>query len=99
MTKVYPGLGEDANGGLTPLGKVVMDAWVFSLLPEDEDCAGWDVARMQQLYDQVHRAWEPFGHLPSRLPEALRERHGRIYDAATTRAKAAGWSPEHEYDE
>ena len=99
MNKLYPGLSNDQNGGLTPLGKVVMDAHVFELLPEEQGCDGWDLGRMQALYDQVHEAWVPYGHLPSRLPEALGERHRRIYDAAVERAKAAGWDPENEYSE
>ena len=99
MKRVYPGLGEDDNGGLTPMGKIVLDARVFELVPEEEECRGWDQGRMQMLYDQVHAAWEPYGHLPSRLPEPLRERHQRIYREAVERAQAAGWSPEGEYSE
>ena len=99
MNKIYPGLSNDLNGGLTPLGKVVMDAWVFDLLPETEDCAGWDLGRMQGLYDSVYQAWVPFGHLPSKLPEELRDRHGRIYAAAMEKARAIGWDPETEYNE
>jgi hypothetical protein len=32
----------------------------------------------------------------SQLPGALHERHQRIHDAVIARAKAAGWSGEHE---
>jgi hypothetical protein len=94
MHPTYPGIYADANGGLTPWGQVVMDAWVLGLLPETEGCAGWDQGRLQGLYERVHRAWEPYGHLPSRLPPELQERHTRIYAEAVTRARAAGWQPE-----
>lgn len=99
MKRVYAGVLNDDNGGLTPLGKVVMDAWVFGLVPEEDDCAGWDLGRVQQVYDQVYQAWQPYGHLPSRLPEELLERHKRIYDAAVERARGVGWSPEKEFGE
>jgi hypothetical protein len=99
MNKTYPGLHQDENGGLTPLGKVVMDAWVFGLLPEEEDCSHWDLGRLQPLYDQVHAAWEPYGHLPSRLPDGLQQRHQRIYDAARERAAKVGWDPEREFND
>jgi hypothetical protein len=90
----YPGILADVNGGLTPLGRTVMDAWVFGLLDETEACAGWGLGQMQDLLDKLHQAWEPYGHLPSRLPEELRARHTRIYEAAVARAQAAGWDPE-----
>ncbi|MEO5343657.1 MAG: hypothetical protein H7842_10025 [Gammaproteobacteria bacterium SHHR-1] len=99
MNKHYPGLHNDDNGGLTPLGKVIMDAWVFDLLPEEEDCANWDLGRLQPLYDQVHAAWEGYGHLPSKLPKELQQRHRRIYDAARERARAVGWDPEREFND
>ncbi len=45
---IYPGFHQDGHG-ITVLGRIVLDAWVFGLLPRDEDCAGWDMARIQQL--------------------------------------------------
>ena len=50
--------------------------------------------RIQALYDQVYSAWEPYGHLASRLPDELRERHARIYAEAVRQARAKGWDPE-----
>ena len=67
---------------------------MFGLLPEDEPCAGWAYGRIEELYDKVYAAWEPYGHLASRLPAELRERHQRIYAEAMVRARAAGWSAE-----
>ncbi|OIR11479.1 hypothetical protein GALL_69720 [mine drainage metagenome] len=97
--QTYVGVNEDKNGGLTHLGRMVRDAWVFGLLPETETCAGWDAARMQGLYEKVYAAWEPYAHLPSRLPEALRERHARFYAQAVTTARKEGWDPELGEDE
>ena len=96
----YVGVPKDENGGLTPVGRIVMDAWVFGLIPETETGEGWSLARLDALYDQVTRAWEPHGHLASRLPAELRERHARIYDDAVRRARSQGWDPElHEEDD
>jgi hypothetical protein len=92
--KIYPGLEEDSYGGMTPTGNIVRDAQVFGLIPELETCAGWSIAAIQDLYDKVSDAWRPYGHLVSNLPEDLRERHKRIYDAAIAHARERGWGPE-----
>lgn len=93
-SRTYVGLDQDISGGMTPTGTIIRDAWVFGLLPEGETCAGWSLDRIQALYDKVTDAWAPFGHLASRLPPALRERHHAIYEAAIRRARELGWSPE-----
>jgi hypothetical protein len=90
----YAGLDQDQYGGMTPVGTVIRDAWVFGILPEGETCVGWDYDRMQLLYDQVTAAWMPYGHLASKLPTDLRERHRIIFEAAVRRAIDLGWSPE-----
>ncbi|SER57336.1 hypothetical protein SAMN05421690_103915 [Nitrosomonas sp. Nm51] len=95
----YIGVDQDKNNGLTHLGRIVRDAWVFNILPESETCAGWDRSQMQNLYEKVHAAWEPYGHLPSRLPEELQVRHRRVYDHAIQTAKAKGWNPELDEDD
>lgn len=92
--RFYVGIDQDLQGGMTPTGNLIRDAWVFSILPESETCAGWDSQRLQALYDQVTVAWEPHGHLVSQLPPALRERHQRIYEVAMACARARGWDPE-----
>lgn len=94
MAQTYAGVDRDENGGLTHMGRIVRDAWVFGILPESETCAGWDAGRMQGLYEKVYAAWEPYAHLPSRLPEDLRARHARIYGAAITGARDKGWNAE-----
>lgn len=90
----YVGIDKDHYGGMTPTGTIIRDAWVFGILPETETCAGWTPGQLQHLYDQVHEAWEPYGHLVSRLPEDIAARHRRIHDAAIRRARELGWSPD-----
>jgi hypothetical protein len=94
----YPGLHQDTHG-MTVLGRVVLDGWLFGLIPETEDCAGWDLQRMQNLMNQVEQVWDQYGNLPSRLPPELRERHTKLYDMATERARRRGWDPELDEDE
>ena len=48
----YSGFNQDSHG-LTMLGRVVLDGWLFDLLPRDQDCTGWDLTRMQQLMGQA----------------------------------------------
>ena len=90
----YIGIDQDKYGGMTHLGQIVKDGWVFGLIPETETCAGWAPGQMQSLYERVTAAWDQYGHLPSRLPPDLRERHDRIYREAMERAKKLGWDPE-----
>ena len=94
----YPGLHQDTHG-MTVLGRVVLDGWLFGLIPESEDCAGWDLQRMQKLMNEVEARWDEYGNLPSRLPPELRERHTQLYDRATERARQRGWDPELDEDE
>ena len=89
--RTYVGVHKDS---MSPSATIVRDAWVFDLLPETETCEGWNNDRMDALYDKVSAAWEPYGHLASRLPPELRERHQRIYDEAIRRAREQGWNPE-----
>jgi hypothetical protein len=93
-TKRYVGVYNDNSGGMTSVGNIIRDAWVFGLLPEEETCEGWTHGQVDALYDKVARAWEPYGHLVSNLPEELRNRHTRIYTTATEYARAHGWTPE-----
>ena len=92
----YVGVNNDVNGGMTNIGKIIRDAWVFELLPETETCEGWNQGQVDVLLDKVNAEWDKYGCMVSLLPEALRERHKRIHDAAVASAKAAGWSGEHE---
>lgn len=97
-TLTYCGLAQDGHG-ITQLGRIVLDARLFGLIPETEDCAGWDLARMQILMHQAEARWDEYGNLPSRLPDDLRARHEAVYAQATTRARQHGWNPELDDDE
>ncbi len=93
MKKIYPGLGDDSHG-LTPTGRMVLDARVFGLIGDAEDCAGWELGRIQALMSRVEQEWDRHGGLPSSLPLDLAERHRRIYDEAIRAAGTRGWNPE-----
>lgn len=94
MSGKYAGLNQDPQFGMTPAGTMIRDAWIFGLLPETQDCTGWDVGMLQNLYEQVHREWEKYGHLPSRLPPELQARHEAVHKAAIQAARAQGWDAE-----
>lgn len=89
----YCGYHQDKHG-ITQLGRIVLDGWLFGLIPEAEDCAGWDLGRMQQLMEQVQAQWDRHGSLPSRLPDPLRQRHAELYAHAMQQARGKGWNPE-----
>ena len=89
--KIYAGIHNDEYGGMTPTGNIIKDAWVFEIIPEEQTCEGWSLPRIQELYDRVTDAWAPYGHLVSKLPKELAERHARIYDAAIKEARDKGW--------
>ncbi len=89
----YVGFNNDKHG-MTHLGRIVLDGWLFGLIPESEDCAGWDMGRMQTLMDRVEREWDKYGNLPSHLPQDLLQRHGEIYARAMLIARNKGWNPE-----
>jgi hypothetical protein len=93
-THSYAGMDQEDNHGMTMTGRVIRDAWVFGVLPEGDGFAGKSAGDMQNLFEAVHKAWEPYGQLPSRLPPELAQRHARIHDRAVQRAKAAGGSAE-----
>jgi len=79
---------------MSAMGAIVKNAWLFGILPETETCTGWDVNRIQILYDKTQVDWDKYGCLASNLSPELRERHARIHAAAIERAKALGWVPE-----
>ena len=89
----YVGLNQDRHG-ITQMGRVVMDGWLFGFIPEPEDCAGWSLGQMQALMDKIDREWDKYGNLPSRLPDEMRQRHADLYARATVRARERGWDPE-----
>ena len=78
MVLVYSGLKNDENGGMTHFGQMVKDGWVSGLIPDTEDCTGWDSGQMQNLYDKICHEWGKYANLPSLLPEDLKKRHERF---------------------
>jgi hypothetical protein len=94
----YVGIDNDEHGGMTNIGTLIRDAWVFGILAEDETCEGWTAGQFDALYDKVSAAWQPYGHLASHLPAELMEKHARIYGHAVERARSLGWDPELEED-
>lgn len=98
MTKpfIYVGIDNDNYGGMTSVGKIIRDAWVFGLIEETQTCEGWNHAGINALLDKVDKEWDKYGCMVSQLPDDLRERHERIYAEAIKRAREAGWSGETE---
>lgn len=92
--KTYPGLDHDMNGGMTTVGKLIRDAWLFDILPESETCEGWSISRIDAIYQQVNNEWDKYGSMVSSLHDELQSRHKRIYDEAIAKAKTRGWVPE-----
>jgi len=97
--ETYIGIDKEMHGGMTAIGKVICDAWVFGLIPETETCEGWNLARFDVLLGKIDAEWDKYGCLVSQLPDDLRARHERIYSAVINKAKATGWSGEVETDE
>ena len=99
QAQTYVGIDQEMMGGMTSIGKMIRDAWVFELIPETETCAGWNLSRIDALLHKVNDEWDKYGCLVSHLPAELRERHERIHGAAVERARAAGWSGEIETED
>lgn len=95
----YVGVDKDINGGMTTIGKLVRDAWVFGLIPETETCEGWNLSRVDALLQKVNNEWDKYGCLVSHLPSELFERHKKFHTAALEKAREAGWSGEQETED
>ncbi len=92
----YIGLDNEINGGMTSIGKIIRDAWMFGLIDESETCEGWNLAGIDALLQKVNAQWDKYGCMVSQLPESLAKRHHEIYTRAIKKAKQAGWSGEQE---
>lgn len=95
----YVGINNDVNGGMTTIGKLIRDAWVFGLIEESETCEGWNFAGVDALLDKVNKEWDKYGCLVSHLPSDLFERHQKIHGEAVKLAREAGWSGEVETED
>jgi hypothetical protein len=47
----YCGIDKDHFGGMTPIGTIIKDAWVFGVLPQSETCENWSHDRLQIVFD------------------------------------------------
>ncbi len=95
----YVGINNEVHGGMTTIGKIIRDAWVFGIIEETETCEGWNFAGVDALLDKINVEWDKYGCLVSHLPPELRERHERIHGKAIAEAHAAGWCGEVETDD
>ncbi len=94
----YIGVQNDVFGGMTVIGKIIRDAWVFGLIEETETCEGWNFSGIDHLLDKVNKEWDKYGCLVSNLPEELFRKHQRIHGKAFHDAHDAGWSGEIDAD-
>lgn len=92
--KLYSGIHDDRHGGMTAIGHIIKDAWLFGILPETETCEGWSHDRIQVIHDQVQVEWDKYGCLASKLPDDLKQKHSEIYNRAIENARNLGWDPE-----
>ena len=81
---------------MSPTAKIIRDAWVFGLIPEDETCEGWQAHQIEALWEKVDEEWEKYGFRVGNLPDDLRAKFMEVHDAAMARAKEAGWSGDDE---
>ena len=90
----YVGIIHDNFGGMTLTRTIIKDAWLFDVIPETGTCQSWSRGQIEDLYEKVFKAWEPYGHMVNLLPANLQEKHKRIPDAVFKRARDAGWDPD-----
>ncbi len=95
----YIGIQNEVNGGMTTIGKIIRDAWVFDLIEETETCEGWNFAGVDALLDKVNKEWDKYGCMVSNLPPELFERHQKIHSKAIEEARATGWCGEAETED
>ena len=95
----YIGVDKDLYGGMTTIGKIIRDAWVFGLVEESETCEGWNFAGVDALLDKVNVEWDKYGCLVGHLPKELFDRHQRIHGVAFEKAQLAGWNGEVETED
>lgn len=96
---VYVGIDNDMFAGMTSTGKIIRDAWVFGLLPEDQTCEGWTGQGIEALMHKVNDEWDKYGCLVRHLPPEILQRHQRIHGEAIKKAREYGWSGEFETDD
>ena len=95
----HVGVQNEVNGGMTTIGKIIRDAWVFGIIEETETCAGWNFAGVDALLDKVNKEWDKYGCMVSQLPPELFEKHQLIHGKAIKEAQASGWCGEAETED
>jgi hypothetical protein len=95
----YAGIDNDHYGGMTPIGKIVKDAWLFGVIPATETCENWTHSQLQAINEQVQLEWDKYGCMVSSLPDDLKKRHAEINDKAIKKARELGWDPTPREDE
>ena len=96
----YVGFEKDIENGMTTTVKIILDARVFGLIDENENCEGWLAAGILALQDKVADAWDKNGFIPSRLPDDLtRAPYAHLIKKAVQDARSNGWDPDHEIEE
>jgi len=97
--QIYCGIHNDHHGGMTRIGTIIRDAWVFGIIPESETCDNWTFAQLQVIHDKTQGEWDKYGCLASNLPEDLKKRHAEIHQRAMEKARSMGWDPELDDDD
>lgn len=95
----YIGLNNEVNGGMTTIGKIIRDAWVFGVIEETETCEGWNLSGIDALLHKVNDEWDKYGCMVSSLPPELFAKHQLIHGKAIKEARASGWCGELETDD
>lgn len=90
----YVGIYKDRYGGMTDTGKIIRDAWIFGIIPEDETCEGWLAQGIEALWRKTQAHWDRYGYAVNQLPQEIQARFYRIQEAGLARARQAGWHPE-----
>jgi hypothetical protein len=78
---------------LTETSRIILDAWVFEIIPASETCKDWDAAQLKTLANQVAAAWTPYGNEPGNLPDDLRTRRAMLYEHAKRHTENIDWDP------
>ena len=98
-SKLYVGIDNDHYGGMTPIGNIIKDAWLFGVLPETQTCENWTHGQLQVVHEKVKIEWDKYGCLVSNLPDDLQKQHAEINDRAVKKARELGWDPTPPADE
>ena len=97
--QIYAGIYDDESGGLSPTGRIIMDAWVFEIIPVSETCEGWNSSQVEELSRKVAAAWQQYDSSPRNLPDDMRMRHAMMYQQAKMRGERVVWDPNIDGDE